>query len=89
MKIREGLTLRKVGADYLIVEPDQGMADLSKVYSLNDTAAFLWEQLNGRSFDLDIATTIMVREYGIDQITAKRDCKKIFTSMQEQNLFVE
>ncbi|MCL8000542.1 hypothetical protein M8994_20335, partial [Brucella sp. 21LCYQ03] len=50
MKLRNELTLRQIGKDYIIVEPGQDKVDLSIVYTLNETAAWLWKELYGHEF---------------------------------------
>lgn len=47
MKIcpKEGLKLRKVGKQYMIVEACEGNVNMSHVYSLNQTAAQMWERI--------------------------------------------
>ncbi|MGH2622427.1 MAG: PqqD family protein [Sphingobacterium sp.] len=89
MKLREDLTLRKVGNEYFIVEPDQGMVDLSKVFTLNETAAFLWNALQGRDFDIQSAADILIAEYQIDQQTAINDTQKILDMFKSQSLTLD
>jgi len=89
MKLREDLTLRKVGNEYFIVEPDQGMIDLSKVFTLNETAAFLWNALQGRDFDTQSAADILIKEYQIDQETAINDTEKILDMFKSQSLTLD
>jgi len=86
MKLRADLTLRKVGNEYFIVEPDQGMVDLSKVFTLNETAAFLWNSLQGKEFDSQSAADILIQEYQIDQDTALKDTQKILDMFKSQSL---
>ena len=37
--------LRRIGNQYMIVEACAGNVNMSNVYSLNRTAAWLWEQI--------------------------------------------
>ena len=39
------LKLRKIGGKYMIVETSDSCVNLTNVYSLNETAALLWEML--------------------------------------------
>ncbi len=52
-KIKIRFSLRTIGSDHLIVAPSQDMVDLSTVYTLNRSAAWLWEQLKGKEFTID------------------------------------
>jgi len=86
MKIKDNLVLRKVGKDYVIVDPNQGQVDLSRVFSFNESAAFLIESLGGKEFDLETASTILQNEYGIEPERAINDCRAILVQLKEQHL---
>jgi len=86
MRLRSDLTLRKIGSEYMIVEPGKGMVDLSKVYSLNKTAAFLWNELQGRDFSEDDVAEILVEEYGLTPRTAFIDGSKLLQHFKTENL---
>jgi hypothetical protein len=49
MKLRTDLILRHLGNEYIVVDPGQDMVDMSKVFTLNEVAAFLWRELQGHS----------------------------------------
>ena len=68
MRLKEGLTVRKIGDDYVIVAPEQGMVDLSKVYSLNETAAWLWEKLDGIDFEIADMINLVREHYDVDEV---------------------
>ena len=86
MRLRGDLTLRKIGNEYMIVEPGKDMVDLSKVYSLNKTAAFLWNELQGRDFSEDDVAEILIEEYGLTPRTAYIDGTKMLQHFKAENL---
>ncbi len=86
MRLRGDLTLRKIGNEYMIVEPGKDMVDLSKVYSLNRTAAFLWKELQGRDFSEDDVAEILIEEYGLSPRTAYIDGTKMLQHFKAENL---
>ena len=86
MRLRGDLTLRKIGNEYMIVEPGKDMVDLSKVYSLNKTAAFLWNELQGRDFSEDDVAEILIEEYGLTPRTAYMDGTKMLQHFMAENL---
>lgn len=45
MKPKSNLRLRKIGRQYMIVNTRQENVDLSDVFTLNETAAGLWQQM--------------------------------------------
>ncbi|MCA5004128.1 PqqD family protein [Sphingobacterium bovistauri] len=83
MKLKEGLIVRKVGEDYVIVAPEQGMVDLSKVYSLNETAAWLWEALDGKDFQLNDMVELVRSQYDVNELTDIQ----LISDMEELVLF--
>ena len=89
MKLKADLTLRKVGSDYIIVQPDQGVADLSKVFSLNQTAAYIWEAVHDKEFDLAYVTRLLTDRFEVDQETASTDAERMVALFEAQNLLAE
>lgn len=91
MRLKEGLTVRKVGDDYVIVAPEQGMIDLSKVYTLNETAAWLWEQLQGKDFETQDLIALIRQEYDVDSLTEdqlEKDMKELVSFFRENGLLI-
>lgn len=88
MKLRNDISLRKVGKEYIIVDPSQDMVDMSKVFTLNETAAFLWEELQGLNFELEDMVELLLDHYEIDRETAEKDCLKLIEVLQNGSLIV-
>jgi len=86
MILRKDLMLRHVGDDYIIVEPGQDQIDMSRVYTLNETAAWLWEQLQGKDFTLADVTALLLDRYEVDEQTAEQDAAKLIELFQIQGL---
>jgi hypothetical protein len=86
MRLKNDLTLRKIGEEFLIVEPGEGTTDLSKVYSLNWTAAWLWNELQGREFSVEDVATMIIDKYQVDPRTAFMDGDKILNIFRSQNM---
>lgn len=86
MKLRSDLVLRTIGSDHLIVDPSQGMVDLSTVYTLNSTAAWLWEQLKGKEFNIDSIVELLCENYDVDMDQAKSDAEILLQDFQKQGL---
>ena len=70
MRPKQGLKLRKVGRQYMIVEACRGNADMSNVYSMNRTAALLWEQMEKGNCTPDALAECLCDNYDIDKATA-------------------
>lgn len=86
MKLRSDLVLRTIGSDHLIVDPSQDMVDLSTVYTLNSTAAWLWEQLKGTEFELNTIVGLLCDNYEVDQEQAQSDARVLLGDFEKQGL---
>lgn len=89
MKLRNDVTLRKVGNEHIIVEPSQGMVDLSTVFTLNDTAAFLWKELDGQEFDNDTVVDLLIDNYEVERGVAEKDAAALLQHFRGQGLIVD
>jgi len=86
MKLRSDLVLRTIGSDHLIVDPSQDMVDLSTVYILNSSAAWLWEQLKGKEFTSDTIVDLLCENYDVNIDQAKSDAEILLQDFQKQGL---
>ncbi|MGB7529182.1 MULTISPECIES: PqqD family protein [Sphingobacterium] len=77
MKLRKDLQLRKLGGDFVIIDPGQEMLDMSKVFTLNETAAFLWEELQNKEFDEQTVSQLLLENFEVEEELAKQDAKKL------------
>ena len=77
MRIIEGFILRNVMGQATIVGEGVGQIDFNKLITLNDSAAYLWQSVEGKEFDIQTLANLLVDKYGIDQDTALTDAKAI------------
>jgi len=89
MKLRSDLTLRQMGDDHIIVEPHQGMVDLSKVYTLNKSAAFLWKSLNGYEFEQGDVVRVLTENYEVNDVQAKHDAAEMIQYFRSHGLLTD
>lgn len=89
MRLRSDLTLRNIGNEYLIVEPGNDLVDLSKVYSLNKTAAFIWQELQGQDFEENDVAELLIKEYQISSRTAYMDGERILNQFKLQKFVIQ
>lgn len=77
MRIIEGFILRNVMGQATIVGEGVGQIDFNKLITLNDSAAYLWQSVEDKEFDMQTLANLLVDKYGIDQDTALTDAKAI------------
>lgn len=89
MKLREDLMLRHLGDEYVIIDPEQDMVDMSKVYTLNETAAFLWKELQGKEFNVETVTEVLLNYYNVEYAVAKKDAQRLVYDFEKQGLLTD
>jgi hypothetical protein len=76
------IVTRKTGSEYVLVPIANNIADMHSVYTLNETGAFIWEQINGkRSVEEIIAA--LTAEYDIDNKGAEADVFSFIENMSK------
>lgn len=86
MKIKEGFLLRKVAGETVVL-PVGGELDLNMMITLNDTGAFLWEQLESETDENELVAALLA-EYDVDEATAKKSVAAFVKKLNE-NGFLE
>ena len=76
MKKKNGLVLRDVCGEKVIVGEGLGAVDFGRLISLNDTAALLWERFDENT-DADALAESLCREYDVEPEVARRDVESI------------
>ena len=82
MKIKSMYKVRQVAGENLVVGQGRLNADMTKVISLNDTAALLWKELAGRDFTCEDAADVLAATYEIEKEQAMADAAKWIEKMQ-------
>ena len=77
-----GIVPRKTGNEYVLVPVSNNIADMNSVYTLNETAAFIWEKLDGKT-DLAGILSAMQDEFDTDADTAEHDLLALISEMKE------
>lgn len=85
MKIKDGFILRQVASQNVVL-PASKELNLNMMITLNDTGAFLWEQLQMESNE-DALVAALLKEYEVDEDTA-RVCVCQFVEKLEKHGFL-
>lgn len=86
MKIKEGFSLRNIcGSDVIIAQGLENV-DFTRIISLNESAAWLWKQVEGRDFTVELLASLLVKHYAVDERTASRDAKELADSWVEAGI---
>lgn len=85
MKIKKGFLLRKVGTQNVVVAIGAQSRNFNGIIRLNDTGKFLWEKLS-KDISEDELAAAMIREYDIDEKTARDDISAFINTLKGANL---
>ena len=81
--------MRPLGKEYILVAEGLEVESANQMISLNATAAFLWEAVEGKDFDAETLAQLLVDEYGIDIETAKKDVMPLLETWKKANIITE
>lgn len=77
MKTKEGFRLRTVCGENIIVAEGIANIDFSRIISLNESAAYLWNKVQDTEFTNDTLVKLLLEEYEIDEATASCDVEAL------------
>ena len=86
MKTRKGYTLRDLGSEFILVAEGIEAVDFTRMISMNASAAFLWQEVEGKDFDIDTLADLLVEGYGIARDVAVRDVTALLKTWESANL---
>jgi hypothetical protein len=89
MKTRKGYTLRSLGKEYILVADGFEAVDFSRMISMNESAAFLWKEVEDKEFDAEMLTNLLTDNYDIDRETAQNDVATMLKSWSEAGIIEE
>lgn len=73
MKKKKGFNLRNVCGENIIVAEGIENIDFSKIISMNETAAYLWNAVGDKDFNNEELVGLLIKEYEVDEETAHKD----------------
>ena len=83
MKTIEGFKLRKLGNEYILVGESMSLINFNKMITLNETAAFLWEEADKGPFDAHSLCKALCAEYEVSPEQAMTDVEATIASWKE------
>lgn len=78
----ENIVTRKTGNEYVLVPVTSNIADMNSVFTLNETGAFIWENIDGKKRVEEIISALE-EEYEIDRKTAEEDVFQFIENLRK------
>ena len=73
MRIKEGFTLRSIVGQYVVIGEGISQVNFNKMITLNDSAAYLWQSVEGKEFSVEDLTCLLTDKYEVDEEKAAAD----------------
>lgn len=86
MKKKSGFTLRDVCGEKVVIAEGKENIDFSKIISMNDSSAYLWNSLGDAEFTADKLVELLTSEYNVDEKTAYDDVQALIIQWQKAGI---
>ncbi len=86
MKAKKGFKLRNVCNENIIVADGIENIDFSRIISMNETAAYLWKNIQEQEFDADQLVNLLLDEYEVSEDTARTDVDQLIVKWKEAGI---
>ena len=89
MKLCEGFRLRPLGRDYIVTPESVERINFNKMISLNSSAAYLWQSVEGKEFSVDDLKDLLLEKYDVDEERAASDAARIAQNWKDAGIAEE
>ena len=89
MRIKEGFTLRSIVGQYVVIGEGIEQVDFNKMITMNDSAAYLWQGVEGKDFTVEDLTKLLTDKYDVAEEKAASDAAKIAAKWIEAGIVTE
>lgn len=69
---KENLVARKIGEEYILVPIINSIAEMDRLYTLNEVGSFIWEQIDGQNSINDIIYSV-TSQFEVNEMIARED----------------
>lgn len=83
MNTKKGITLRSLGDEYILIAEGIEAKNFRNMVTLNESAALLWKEVEGREFDAHTLAQILMDNYDISLEVAEHDAAALLQKWQE------
>ncbi|MDR2824749.1 MAG: PqqD family protein [Prevotellaceae bacterium] len=86
MKIKEGLKIREIAGEKILVVQGTAGVDLTKVVSFNPTAEWLYNEFVGKDFTTENMAAALTEYFDVDLAKATVDAESFVNSLLQANV---
>lgn len=89
MRINQGLELREMCGEYIVIGTGVENIDFSKVVNLNESAAYLWNEVRNKEFTPEMLAALLLEQYDVDEAVAMADATELVALWVREGLVAE
>lgn len=82
LKTKKGFILRKMLKEYMVVAVGAASMSFNGMIRLNETGAFLWEELEKGATEDELVQKLLARFEDLDEATAKADLAEFLETVR-------
>ncbi len=82
MKIKSGFLLRTIAGSHIVVPVGNRSQDFNGMITLNDSAAFLWKQLETGATEEELTAALLRNYEDVNEETAHRSVAKFLNMLR-------
>ena len=86
MRIKDQISLRKIADEYIMIVGSEDSLDYTQAVSLNDTAAYLIEQVRDEDFTQEDWVDLLTERYDVSREQASADIELLVQMLKEANV---
>ena len=88
MKTKKGFRLRELGGDYILIGESAELVNFNNLVTFNEAAAYLWRAVEGKEFDAETLTNLLLEEYEVSEAIAREDAQATLEDWKEIGIIV-
>ncbi|MBQ1936821.1 MAG: PqqD family protein [Bacteroidales bacterium] len=88
MRFRNGLVLRNICGENVVVAEGLENIDFGKMIVLNESAKYLFEAVNGKEFTAEELISLLLEKYNVSEETAQADIATLCQKWAEAGLLI-
>lgn len=87
MKLKDGLILREVAGQYVIVPTGKRVQEVTSIVYISSSAAYLWDYMKDHEFEKeDLVKRILEHFSGVTEEQASSDVERFLSVLAEHNI---
>ena len=86
MRIKDQISLRKIADEYIMIVGSEDSLDYTQAVILNDSAAYLIEQVRDEDFTQEDWVDLLTERYDVSREQASADIELLVQMLKEANV---